>query len=79
MSYNVSHTMLFDDLTESEAAALKREIEDLVIIGISASGSPAFEAWWKATHAHLPDTNRLLIMATVYPARALLSLLKMQK
>ena len=54
--------MLFDSLIESEAIALKREIEDLVIIGTSVSDSPAFEARWKATHAHLHDTNRLLII-----------------
>lgn len=65
-------TLLFSDLTKEEAKVLTREMEDIVLRGSNHYASEFFRSWCK--EAGYEERN-LLVFATAYPQRALLSLL----
>jgi hypothetical protein len=73
MSYRVNKTtMLFDDLDKTEASDLKIIVEDLVLRGTSCWKHEAFTSWYKT--CGFDERQTLLMMATAFPQRALLSL-----
>jgi hypothetical protein len=76
MSYHIdsNSSLLFDNLTDIEAETLQKEVEALVLKGTSVWGTAGFLAWCEA--GGFNHDNALLVMATAYPQRALLSLLR---
>ena len=75
MSYHIDPvTMLFDDLSDEEAATLQKDVEAIVLKGTSLWGTEAFRIWCEVM-GYDPN-NALLVMSTAYPQRALLSLLR---
>lgn len=77
MSYKVDPTnLLFTDLDAYEAELLKEEVSDLVLNGTSVWKTKAFSHW--LTAGGFDERQALLVMTTVYPAKALLSLVRMK-
>lgn len=75
MSYHVDpRSQLFDELSEAEAVDLREVCHALVLRGESCWGHPAFVAWCEALG--FAGDRSLLVMATAFPQRALLSLLE---
>jgi len=78
MSYQVDpKTLLFTDLTEEEAATLSEDVTALVLLGTGVADTEGFQAWYKVS-GFAPEQT-VLVMATAYPQRALLSLLRRRK
>lgn len=78
MSFHIdTKTMLFDDLSDQEADDLLIEVTKLVLDGTSVYDTTAFKTWCN-TFGY-GDREALLVMATAYPQRVLLSLLKRKK
>lgn len=74
MSYRVNpETMLFDDLNEDEAIEVEFVARGIVLLGKADLNHQAFVAWAKA--ANYDDRQALLVYATAFPQRALLSVL----
>jgi hypothetical protein len=67
-------TMLFEELTLGEATDLYFLARAIILHGNSAHGHPLFEAWCEALEYE--DRQRLLVMSTVFPQRALLSVIR---
>ena len=74
MSYHVDPvSQLFDDLSPMEAQHVFDTVRACVLGGTSLYADPAFEAWRSVLQ--YDERQGILIMATVYPQRALLSLI----
>lgn len=68
-------TLLFEDLSESESVALVGFAESIMFgPGMESVGGALIEAWMKA--GGFDDHQRLLIISTVFPGRALLSVIR---
>lgn len=65
----------FTSLNDHQRAELMREIEDLVLKGIPCTYSKYFRRWCHS--CGYDERQSLLAMATAYPQRALLSLLRL--
>jgi len=76
MSYRVrTDTLLFVDLTNEEAKQLQTDVEALILKGERGPiNSTAFKMWSIA--CGYPEDQELLMYSTVYPQRALLSILR---
>ena len=68
-------TMLFENLTDDDAARLRKVMDELVLMGhIMPDAHYFFEVW--RICLGFEDKQGLLLMSTAFPQRALLSLLK---
>ena len=68
-------TLLFEDLTDAEATHLRTITEALVLSGTLPDWSdPMVDAWMRV--CEYDERQKLLTLATAFPQRALLSLLK---
>lgn len=76
MSYRVrTDTLLFVDLTDEEAKQLQTDMEALILKGERGPiNSTAFKMW--SAVCRYSEDQELLMYSTVYPQRALLSLLR---
>jgi len=63
----------FKNLEDYQKLALKEELLGLIIDGHPVYCSPFFVEW--CHHYGYSDTQRLMIMSTAYPQRALLALI----
>lgn len=70
-------TLLFEDLTDEEATALTTLAERIMFGPGLTQTEPLFETWMEA--GGFAGEQRLLVMATVFPARALLSIVRRTK
>lgn len=78
MSYHVDpKTLLFDDLSASEAVELEIVCRKIVLEGKTDMLHSSFIAWCKA--GEYDDRQALLVHAVAFPQRGLLSLVKMHK
>ena len=74
MSYHVDpEILLFDDLDEHDAVELELFAKRIVLQGKADMDHPAFRQWSSA--AKYDNRQALLVHATAFPQRALLSLL----
>lgn len=70
-------TLMFEDLTDDEADSLTRLAESIMFGPGLTQTEPLFETWMETSN--FDARQRLLVMATVFPARALLSVLRRAK
>lgn len=75
MAYVVTKQLLFDPafLTNEESSDLERFIEKLIIDGYVDMTHPAWVAWFAG--AGFDERQQLLTYSTVFPQRALLSII----
>lgn len=67
-------TMLFEDLTDAEAETLLLNMKGIMMHGhLQLWDDPFFQMWREATG--FDERQILMVYSTVYPQRALLSLL----
>ncbi len=72
-------TLLFTEMTDDELADLRLLAESIVLQGETAYGHPLFDAWCAvAGYSDPHDSRKLLVMSTVFPQRALLSILRLK-
>ncbi len=78
MSYEINDDGLFSSLTSEEASDLEQFCSDLVLKGVTQVRHPAFQAF-AATFPSIDESRWLILYATAFPQRALLSLLRRGK
>lgn len=67
-------TMLFNDLTTEEAYELGELAHNIIMNGESATTHSFFKIWCE--ECEINEKQKLLVMATAFPQRALLSVLR---
>jgi len=70
-------TLKFLDLSPEDQKLLQSEVEDIVFHGTIKWESKFLTAWLEVNE--IPDHCKLVTVSTVYPTRALWSLLQMQQ
>ena len=75
MSYIITDKLLFNpvELTKNEASDLELFAEKIIIDGYIDMNHPAWVAWFKS--AGFNENQQLLVYSTVFPQRALLSVI----
>lgn len=75
MAYVITDKLLFNpkELTKEEASDLELFIEKVIIDGYVDMSHPAWVAWFTA--AGFNESQQLLVYSTVFPQRALLSVI----
>ncbi len=69
-----SKTLLFEDLSNSERIELQSICEDIILYGRIPPSSNRLISTWLEAGGFKTDGGILLVISTVFPARALLSI-----